>query len=203
LNHSASRSNVPDYAVVGIASSAGGPKALIEVLSRLPDDFGAACVVIQHLAPNYPSHLAQILRPYVHLPICPAQEGTVLEAGKIYCALPGRHLSITTGFITALSDSDRVHFVRPSADFFLQALAQVVQSRAIGVVLTGTGLDGADGVRAIREAGGKTIAQDEATSEFFGMPGAAIRTGCIDFVLPLSQIASRIVALVRGDIRHG
>jgi two-component system, chemotaxis family, protein-glutamate methylesterase/glutaminase len=201
LNDFASLPAVPSYTVVGIASSAGGPKALIEVLSRLPADFEAACVVIQHLAPNYPSHLTEVLRPYLHMPVFQAQAGTVLEPGNIYCALPGRHLLVTPGFVMALSDSERVHFVRPSADFFLQTLAQVVQSRAIGVVLTGTGLDGADGVRAIREVGGKTIAQDEATSEFFGMPGAAIRTGCIDFVLPLSQIAARLVKLVRGDIR--
>ena len=96
----------------------------------------------------------------------------------------------------SLTQSKLVHFLRPSADLLFESVAASYGERAIAVVLTGTGSDGAMGVKAIKKMGGTVIAQDEATAEFFGMPGAAIRSGSVDFVLPLEEIATTLVTLV-------
>ena len=102
-----------------------------------------------------------------------------------------------------LTRSELVHFVRPSADLLFESVAAAFGNRAIGVVLTGTGRDGSMGISAIRKMGGTVIAQDEKTSEFFGMPGAAIETGNVDFVLPLEDISSTLVSLVMGESDRG
>jgi two-component system, chemotaxis family, protein-glutamate methylesterase/glutaminase len=96
----------------------------------------------------------------------------------------------------SLSQSELVHFVRPSADLLFESVAASYRERAIAVVLTGTGSDGVMGVQAIKKMGGTVIAQDEATAEFFGMPSAAIQSGSVDFVLPLNEISAALIALV-------
>ncbi len=96
----------------------------------------------------------------------------------------------------SLTETERVHYVRPSADTLLESVARSFGRRAVAVVLTGSGTDGADGVRVVKQMGGTVIAQDRPTSRSFGMPGAAIRTGCVDSVLPLAEIAAALVHLV-------
>jgi two-component system, chemotaxis family, protein-glutamate methylesterase/glutaminase len=101
----------------------------------------------------------------------------------------------------SLTQTELVHFVRPSADLLFESVAASFKERAIAVVLSGTGSDGSMGVRAIKKMGGTVIVQDEKSSEFFGMPGAAVQTGCVDFILPLDEIAPALITLViKGDV---
>ena len=187
--------------VVAIAASAGGLAALTHVLAALPADFPAPIVVLQHMRAGQKSFMAEILDRRVPLPVEPARHGERIAAGRIYVAPPGRHLLVGADGVLALSDTERVRFVRPAADVLFSSLAKSLGPRAVAVVLTGTGKDGADGVREIHRRGGTVIVQDEASSEFFGMPDASIRTGMVDRVLPLDEIAPALVGLTRGGER--
>ena len=119
-----------------------------------------------------------------------------LDADHVYLAPPDRHMLIKRKGVLTLTDSELVNFVRPSADLLFESVAAAYGPRALAVVLTGSGRDGALGVTAIKQRGGTVIAQDEASSEFFGMPSAAIKTGAVDHVLPLEDIAPRLVMLM-------
>ena len=179
-----------------VAASAGGLSALTELLSELPADFAAAVAVVQHIEPHHRSMLAEILGRSCPLPVRQAGDGEHFDAGVVHVAPPDHHLLVNADGSLSLTRTELVHFVRPSADLLFESAAASFGSRTIGVVLTGTGHDGALGVEAIKGRGGTVIAQDEATSEFFGMPGAAIETGAVDFVLPLDQIAEALSSLV-------
>jgi two-component system chemotaxis response regulator CheB len=184
------------FDIVAMASSAGGLTALSEVLSALPADFTAAVVVVQHLDPRHRSLMADILSRRTSLQVRQAEEGDHLQPGTVYIAPPNRHLLVNSDGTLSLTQSELVHFVRPSADLLFESVAASFKDRAIAVVLTGSGKDGSMGVGAIKKMGGTVLAQDEKTSEFFGMPGAAIKTKNVDFVLPLDEITSALVSLV-------
>ena len=117
----------------------------------------------------------------------------------VYVAPPNRHLLVGGAGMLSLSDSELVHFVRPSADLLFESMAGAYGARAIACVLTGSGRDGAMGVTAVKARGGTVIAQDPASAEFAGMPQAAVGTGMVDFVLPLEEIAGVIGALVEAE----
>jgi two-component system chemotaxis response regulator CheB len=185
--------------IVALAASAGGIEALRRVLAALPAAFPAAVVIVQHMAPRQPSVMAAILGRHSTLPVAEAREGTRLTAGKIYVAPPDRHLLVGPEGILGLSDASPVHFVRPAADLLFTSLAESRGADAIAVVLTGSGFDGADGVVAIKRHGGTVIVQDQATSDFTGMPAAAFATGCADCVLPLEEIAPALIAMLRRE----
>ncbi len=185
--------------MVALASSAGGLSALIQVLAGLPANFPSPVVVVQHLDPHHPSLMADILSRRTPLKVKQAEDGDRLEPGVVHIAPPNKHLLVDPDGTISLSSSELVHFVRPSADLLFESVAASSRERAIAVVLTGTGIDGSMGVGAIKKMGGTVIAQDEETSEFFGMPSAAIHTGNVDFVLPLEEIAPALVKLVYGD----
>jgi two-component system chemotaxis response regulator CheB len=185
------------FDVVAIASSAGGLAALKAVLSGLPADFPVAITIVQHLAPSRHSMIAEILGRQTTLEIRQAQEGQRLRAGTAYIAPPDYHLLVHGDGTLSLSHSELVHFVRPSADLLFESIAASYRAGVIAVVLTGSGHDGRMGVQAVKEMGGTVIAQDEESSEFFGMPQTAIETGCVDFILPLERIASALLSLVR------
>jgi len=188
------------FDIVAIAASAGGMSALQTVLGELSADFPAAIVVVQHLDPRHRSLLAEILSRRCRLLVSEASEGDSLKVGHVYIAPPNRHLLVNSDGTLTLSESELVHFVRPSADLLFESVAGSHKERAIAVVLTGTGNDGSMGVRAVKKMGGTVIAQDQDSSEFFGMPGGAIATGDVDFVLPLRDIAPALVTLVTaGD----
>ena len=186
------------FDVVALAASAGGIYAYIDVVAALPADLPAAVVLVQHLDPRHRSLLAEILGRHTALSVRMAHAGDRLAPGTVTVAPSGRHLLVHRGGRLTLADTAPVHHVRPSADILFASVAEVYRERAVAVVLTGTGRDGAAGVQAIKAAGGRTLAQDEATSLYFGMPGAAIRTGCIDLVLPLGRIAPAVANLVRS-----
>jgi two-component system chemotaxis response regulator CheB len=137
--------------------------------------------------------MAGILGRATPLMVKEAEEGEALRPGVVFIAPPDRHLLVNASGILTLTRTELVHFVRPSADLLFESLAASFHARAVAVVLTGSGSDGALGLRAVRKMGGRTIAQDEATSEFFGMPDAAIRMGVVDVILPLERIGPALV----------
>jgi two-component system, chemotaxis family, protein-glutamate methylesterase/glutaminase len=186
--------------VVAICSSAGGLNALSQVLSALPADFPAAIVVVQHVSRHHPSMMADILSRRTKLSVKEARHGDDLSAGTIYCAPPDHHLLVNPDGSLSLTHSELVHFVRPSGDLLFESVAASFKQQAIAVVLTGTGSDGAMGVKAIKEMGGTVIVQDCKTAEFKGMPEAAIHTGVVDLVLPLPEIAIALVRLVTAGV---
>jgi two-component system, chemotaxis family, protein-glutamate methylesterase/glutaminase len=165
------------FDVVAIAASAGGLRALTKLLSGLAGDFPASITVVQHLDPRHRSLMADILGRHSRLPIKQAEEGDRVQPGAVFVAPPDRHLLVNSDGSLSLSRTELVHFLRPSADLLFESVAASFKHRAVAVVLTGTGSDGATGVQAIKKMGGTVIAQDEGTSDFFGMPNAAIQTG--------------------------
>ena len=187
------------FDIVALAASAGGLKALTDVLAALPSDFPAALAVVQHLDPRHRSLMAEILGKRTRLQVREAHEGDVLRPGLAFIAPPNRHLLVNPDGTVSLSQSELVHFVRPSADLLFESAAASFRGRAIAVVLTGSGSDGAMGVRAIKKMGGTVIVQDQNTAEFHGMPDAAQKTGVVDFVLPLEEIAPALEKLVRVE----
>lgn len=186
----------PAFDIVALTASADGLNALSCILSDLPSELPAALVIVQHLAPNYPSVLDKILNRRTALEVIQAAEGCKLSPGKVFIAPPDYHLLVNPDGSLSLSQTAKVHFVRPSAEILFESVAESYKDRALAVVLTGGDRDGSTGVRAIKKMGGKVIAQDEATSKIWGMPLAAIQTGCVDWVLPLDKIAGAIANLV-------
>lgn len=184
--------------VVALGASAGGISALTVVLTALPADFPAAIVIVLHLSPHFPSSLAHILGRCTALSVREAQEGDRLQAGWVYVAPPARHLLVCDDGRLALSNAEKVRSSRPSVDVLFASVAASFGPRAIAVVLTGGDGDGADGIQAIKAAGGVTLAQDQASSEKPSMPRSAAETGDVDCVLPLGEIAPRLVSLLRA-----
>ena len=188
------------YDIVAIASSAGGLKALGVVLSRIPGGFPGAFIIVQHLAPGHQSQMAKILTHKTDLTVKEATDRDLLYAQTVYFAPPDMHVLVTDEGRISLTHTALVNFVRPSADLLFESLAKSYPARVIGVVLTGKGADGTEGVRAIKQSGGKVIAQDEASADYFGMPSSAIRTGCVDLILPLTEIPYAIIKLFSGEM---
>ncbi|MCX5683994.1 MAG: chemotaxis protein CheB [Planctomycetota bacterium] len=188
--------------MVALVASAGGLTALSKVLSGLSANFPAAIVVVQHLDPRHRSLMADILCRRTTLAVKQAEDGEPVQRGTIYIAPPDRHLLVNTDHTLSLTQSELVHFVRPSGDLLLESVAASYKGRAIAVILTGTGSDASMGAGAIKKMGGTVIAQNEETCEFFGMPGAAIHAGAVDYVLPLDEIAEALLSLVvKGAVR--
>ncbi len=187
------------FDVVVFAASAGGVTALISVLSALPKEFPTAIVVVQHLDPHHRSLLVEILGRRSPLHVKPAEEGDGLVPGTVYIAPPDHHVLINSDGRLSLTQTALVHFVRPSANLLFESTASSYKDRAIAVVLTGTGSDGAMGVAAIKQMGGTVLVQDEKTAEFNGMPTAAIQTACVDLILPLEGIPAALIKLCQGE----
>lgn len=185
------------FHLVAIAASAGGLSATSAILRRLPHRFPLPIALVQHVDPNHDSRVAYILGRRTELTVKEAAEGDTLVGGVVYVAPPGRHFQVGAGGTIALTTDAPVHFLRPSADRLFVSAARVL-GPIIGVVLSGTGSDGTEGARAIRAAGGVVIAQDEASSAFFGMPHAAIDAGVVNRVLALADIAPALQELTEA-----
>jgi two-component system chemotaxis response regulator CheB len=185
------------YSIVALAASAGGLKALTDVLAALPADFPAAIVMVQHLDPRHRSLMSDILGRHTQLKVREAREGDRLQPGTAFVAPPNFHLLVHPDGTLHLTQTELVHFVRPSADLLFESTAAAYREAAIAVVLSGSGIDGAMGVTAIKKMGGTVIVQDQKTSEFAGMPEAALKTGVVDFVLALEDIAPALQKLVQ------
>ncbi len=191
----------PPYEVLAVGSSAGGITALGRLLGALPASFAIPIVIVQHLDRRHETVIAEVLQRRTELVVRLAEPGERIGPGVAYVAPPDRHLLIGPGGVVALSSSELVHFVRPSADLLFESVAGAYGDRAIACVLTGSGSDGAMGVGAVRSRGGTVIVQEPDSAEFRGMPDAAVATGWADFVLPLDEIATVVRGLVEARKR--
>jgi len=186
-----------NFSCVVIAASTGGPMALCQLCSQLPADFSVPIFLVQHNTSGFDRGFVQWLDEYANLSVHLAEEGTVPVSGNIYVAPTDRHLVIRDRGI-AFDDGEPVNNQKPAADLLFKSAAEIYGDSVISVVLTGMGADGAEGTRFVKQSGGITIAQDENSSMIYGMPLAAVETGCVDIVLPLNDIASKLLSLTRG-----
>ena len=169
------------------------------MLAELPADFPAAIVALRHMQPERPSQLAEILSRRTALRVTQAEDGDRLRPGVVLVAPPGQHVLVRPDATVALIRSGERPPWRPSADLLLTTMAVSFGARAVAVVLSGSGHDGVAGATAVKRLGGLVVAQDEATSEHFGMPGSAIAFDeIVDFVVPVKQVGELLAKLAAG-----
>ena len=193
---------IPARCVIAMGASVGGLKALSVILGGLPADFPAAIAIVMHLSPDHKSILAEILNRRTHLVVKQAHTGDRLCPSCVFVAPPNHHLFVASGGRLKLSSSaaEKVHYARPSAEPLFASVANVFKKNAVAVVLTGGDGDGSFGVQIIKDNGGMVIAQDRPTSENFSMPETSIKTGDVDFILPLDEIAPKLIELVERGV---
>ena len=182
---------VPPLIVMG--SSTGGPKALAEVLSSLPAELGAGIVIAQHVDSEFSGGLADWLNAQADLKVRLVPEGHRPAFGNVFLAGSNDHLIFTPDLTLAYTTEPANIPFRPSVDVFFKSVAKLWPSKGVGVLLTGMGRDGAEGLAALRQAGWYTIAQDEATSVIYGMPKAAKELGAADDILPIGEVGPAIL----------
>ncbi|MBX6371293.1 MAG: response regulator [Acidothermus sp.] len=185
--------------LVAIGTSTGGPQALAQLLAGLPADFSPAIVVAQHMADGFVDGLAAWLASVCPLPVVIGQRNGRLLPGTVTLAPGGHNLVVRDHMRLDIETPPPSQFHVPGVDALFTSVAEHVGPRAIGVLLTGMGRDGALGLKAMREAGAITIGQDEESSAVWGMPGAAAALGAVQRQLPLNEIADALVAILRGD----
>ena len=187
--------NPPAY-YVGIGASAGGLEAIETFFKNMPPDSGLAFVVVQHLSPDYKSMMAELLSKHTQMPVHRAEEGMRVQANRIYLIPPKKNLGIFHGKLL-LSDQDHNRGINLPIDVFLRALAEDQGEKTIAIILSGTGSDGSRGLRAIKEAGGMVMVQDDETAKFDGMPKSAIATGLADFILAPAEMPQKLLSFVK------
>ncbi|MDR2662877.1 MAG: chemotaxis-specific protein-glutamate methyltransferase CheB [Treponema sp.] len=185
---------------VVIGASTGGPKALSRFFSLLPGSFPVPVAVVQHNSSGFDKGFAQWLDTYTSLEVKLADEGERLSPGRVYIARTDLHLALRGPAAPSFTyfDGEPENNQKPSVDVLFRTAAETLKESVISVVLTGMGCDGAAGTKKIRDLGGITLAQDETSSLIYGMPKAAVETGCVDLVLPLDKIPGELDSLVRG-----
>lgn len=195
-SRSAVRHMPPGLRVVVVASSTGGPAALVRVVPALKIDENAALLIVQHMPAGFTAALAEQLAERTSFAVREAKAGDELAAGLALVAPGDHHLVVDRSGRVALDDSPPVHGVRPAADVTLKSVAQAYGTRSVGVVLTGMGRDGALGLAAIKAGGGRTVAQDRESSTVYGMPRAAQELGVVDDVVALDRVAALVSKLI-------
>jgi two-component system chemotaxis response regulator CheB len=182
--------------LIVIAASTGGPTALQAVIPRLPDGLQSAVLVVQHMPAGFTRSLAERLDSRSALPVREAEDGDLVTPGTVLLAPGGRHLKLRrrgSRVKVWLDDEPRSALHRPSADVAMAAVARIYAARSVGVVLTGMGSDGTEGLKAIRAAGGTTLAEREDTCIIYGMPKSAVEAGVVDKTVPLPRMADEIL----------
>jgi two-component system, chemotaxis family, protein-glutamate methylesterase/glutaminase len=178
--------------VLAIAASTGGPAALHRIFSELPADFPVPILVVQHIALGFAEGMAQWLASVSKLKVKVASDGEPLTPGTVYIAPDDRHLGVTSEGLVQVSNAAPLSGFRPSGTYLFRSVARAYGAGGIALILTGMGQDGLEGVRELRQAGGRILAQDEATSVVFGMPGVVVGAGLADAVLPLDGISAHL-----------
>jgi two-component system, chemotaxis family, CheB/CheR fusion protein len=191
----ASKSSIASNArlVVGIGASAGGLEACKKLIAALPANGGVAAILVQHLDPTHESLMVALLAVDARIPVLQAVDGMPIKRDHLYVIPPGVYLSVKNGALR-LSPPQARHGARLPFDFLLRSLAQSYGARAAAVILSGTGADGSEGLKSIKQSGGLVIAQDPREAEYDGMPRSAIATGQVDLVLPAVEIAHTLIA---------
>jgi len=187
--------------VVMIASSTGGPRALYEVLPKIPGDLPAAVLIVQHMALGYTKSMAERLNQVCELNIKEAEDGDVVLAGHAYLAPGGYHMVVVSKEgkeIIQLHQGPTRNSVRPAADVTMEAVAKIYGPNALGVVLTGMGRDGTQGALQMKRAGGRILVEDSSTCVVFGMPKSVIEAGAADEVYPIEVMAGQIEKQVKA-----
>ena len=185
--------------LMGIAASTGGPPALAKVLGALPPDFPLPILLVQHMGAPFMEGFASWLNGLVSLEVRLAEDQEIPISGRVYVAPGDRHLLLSSAGTLKLSAEPPLANQRPSATMLFRSMARSLGRRGLGVILTGMGEDGAQGLVELRQAGGYGVAEDESTAVVYGMPAAAVRLGGVNVSLPLDLIAPRILRLARGD----
>jgi two-component system chemotaxis response regulator CheB len=188
--------------LIVIGASTGGPRALQQVLSKLPVDLPAAVMVVQHMPPGFTRSLAERLNETSPLIVQEAADGDRLARGLVLVAPGDHHLRLKGARQVSLDNGPRRHHVRPAADVTMESAVEHHGPKVIGVVLTGMGEDGTEGAGKIKAAGGKVIVEHESTSVVYGMPASVVKAGFADRVAPLPQIAKTLVKWVNHG-SHG
>ncbi len=191
--------DAPRAQVVAIGASTGGPPALQAIIPRLPKELEAVVLVVQHIPAGFTRSLANRLAARSVLPVREARDGEAVIPGRVLIAPAGLHMKLRrrgSAVKVVLDEEPRSSLHRPSVDVLMTSVAKVYGPRALGVVLTGMGSDGAIGLGAIRQAGGRTLAESEESCVIYGMPKAAVEAGVVDRSVPLSGMAAEILAAV-------
>ena len=183
-----------DY-IISIACSTGGPKALSTILSHLPPFFPFPILVSQHIDAEFVESLIEFLNDASPLKILRGEEGELPEAGRVYISPGNKHMTVDSLGLITLAEPESGEIYLPSCSRLLASVADAFGDKSVGIILTGMGSDGVEGMQKIKEAGGKTIAQDEESSVIFGMPSVAIEKECVDKVLPLDDISAFLIQL--------
>ncbi|PWE41254.1 chemotaxis protein CheB [Pseudomonas prosekii] len=192
MNHAP---GLPTVEAIVIGASAGGVEALLNILSPLRPGFVLPIIVVLHLPEERRSHLAEVFSRRVSLPVLEAYDKTPVEAGTLYFAGPGYHLSVEQDRSFSLSLEDRVHHSRPSIDYLFESAADVYGPALAGVLLTGANRDGASGLAQVKVRGGLTVVQDPEEAQVATMPRAALALHQPDYILPIHGIGRLIVEL--------
>lgn len=186
--------------VIGVGSSTGGPQALMTFFSKLDRNLGVPVVITQHMPPKFTTMLAQHITQRSGFPCAEGEDGMPLQVGKAILAPGGFHMEVVNEggqAVVRLNQNPPENFCRPAVDPMFRSLVNVYGDRVLGVVLTGMGADGLKGGKVIADAGGTVVAQDEATSVVWGMPGAVATAGVFSAVLPLDDLAPHIAESFR------
>ena len=192
----------PSFPIVGIGASAGGLEAFDQFFTHMPPDTGMAFVLIQHLDPKHKSILSELVRRYTRMPVREVEDGMSVEPNSVYVIPPNRNMAILHRKLHLLEQSD-ISGLRTPIDFFFRSLAEDLKDKAICIVLSGTGTEGAMGLRAVKGEGGMAMAQDAESAKYDGMPRSAIGTGLVDYILPPEKMADQLIRYVRhatGDV---
>jgi len=187
--------------IVAIGVSTGGPSALAEILPHIPNDCPVPILIVQHMPPIFTKCLAERLANQAQVPIHEGQKGDILKPGHVSIAPGDYHMVVErqgTEVVLGLNQHPPENSCRPAVDVMFRSVVNVYGGRVLAVLLTGMGKDGLRGAEMIHEAGGQVIAQDEASSVVWGMPGAVVQAGLVDAILPLSQISTEIMNKVRS-----
>jgi two-component system CheB/CheR fusion protein len=185
------------FPIVGIGASAGGLDAFKAFLNALPPDTGMAFVLVQHLDPVHVSLMAELLSSHTAMPVTQAAEGVSIEPNRVYLIPPGVSLAVAGGKLR-LSELTERHGTRTAFDVFLRSLAEDCGERAMAIVLSGTGSDGSEGLKAVKGKGGFVIVQEPSEAAFDGMPKSAIKTGQTDRILPVAEIPAALIDRMNG-----
>ncbi|MBU2701991.1 two-component system chemotaxis response regulator CheB [Sporomusaceae bacterium BoRhaA] len=194
-----SRTNAIDEKIVAIGTSTGGPRALQEVLTRLPGSLSSGIVIVQHMPPGFTRSLAERLNSLSALTVKEAENNDVVRHGLVLIAPGNFHMTLErqqNKTIVKLNQNPPIGGLRPAVDPMMESVANLYKQKAVGVILTGMGRDGSIGISAIKKYNGITIAEDQSTAVVYGMPKAAVELGVIDHVVPLQAIADQIVKSV-------